>query len=209
MEQEEYLTSLLRPSDPSVRELEEYAKENHIPIMEPLGIHFLMQLIRIQRPENILEIGSAIGYSALQMVNAFPATKVTTIERDPSRYEQAVSNIKKNKKESSIEVLFGDALELQQDIAQRGPYDLLFIDAAKGKYQQFFNSYAPLLQSHGVIITDNVLFKGYVYENEDASKRMKKLAQKIDSFNQWLHNLEEYQTVLVPVGDGIAITTRK
>jgi predicted O-methyltransferase YrrM len=86
---------------------------------------------------------------------------------------------------------------------------LLFIDAAKGKYKQFFNLFSPMLSSHGVIITDNVLFKGYVYEAESASKRMSKLAGKIDEFNQWLCNLEEYHTVLVPVGDGIAITTRK
>ncbi|MCA1021675.1 O-methyltransferase [Halobacillus litoralis] len=209
MEQENYLQSLLsKPSKP-FQDMESFAEEHKIPIMEPLGMNFLMQLIRMQKPERILEIGTAIGYSALCMLEAFPTARITTVERDEWRYKEALKNIEHMQAENHISVIFGDALETGGQVRTEGPYDVLFIDAAKGKYEEFFHLYAPMLKDDGVIITDNVLFKGYVADDGEASPRMAKIAGKIRKFNEWLVKHPDYDTTIVPIGDGVAITKKK
>nr|WP_143804746.1 O-methyltransferase [Paraliobacillus ryukyuensis] len=205
----EYLQSLLEESAEWARQLEEYAKENHVPIMEPLGMQFLMQLIRLKQPNKIVEIGAAIGYSALRMQEAYPEATITTIERDEERYQEARKNVTAYDKQGKIHLIFGDALECSNEIEKKGPFDLLFIDAAKGQYQRFFELYAPMLTTDGVIITDNVLFKGLVADPTKADKRKQKLANKIKAYNTWLTSHPDYNTSIVPVGDGVAITTKK
>ncbi|MGP4061621.1 O-methyltransferase [Halobacillus sp. H74] len=209
MKQEDYLQSLLSEPSKPVKDMESYAKEHSVPIMEPLGIDFLMQLLRIQRPDNILEIGTAIGYSALRMLEACPECTITTIERDEERYKDALENIKEWKAEAQITVLHGDALEVVDKVKSRGPFDVLFIDAAKGKYEQFFHLYTPLLTEDGVIISDNVLFKGYVADDQAATPRMAKIAGKIRDFNEWLVRNPHYHTTIIPIGDGVAITKKR
>ncbi|SEA95431.1 Predicted O-methyltransferase YrrM [Thalassobacillus cyri] len=206
---EEYLASLL-PSTPLwAEELEQFAKENHVPIMEPLGIHYLMQLVRVSRPERILEIGAAIGYSALRMLEAYPESAIVTIERDPERHQQAKANLERLDEHSHIDLVFGDALELQEEISKKGPFDLLFIDAAKGQYQKFFEYYSQMVTDKGIIISDNVLFKGYPAGKDDENKRMQKIGDKIRSYNEWLINHPHYHTTIVPIGDGIALTVKR
>ncbi|MGI8316056.1 O-methyltransferase [Halobacillus mangrovi] len=209
MKQEDYLNSLRSKPSEQIQRIEAYAKNNGVPIMEPTGIEFLMQLIRLHQPSHILEIGTAIGYSAIRMLEASENSTIVTIERDPTRYSEAVSNVKQLGVENRIQILHGDALELEKEAAEKGPYDLLFIDAAKGKYEEFFHLYSPMLTEHGVIISDNVLFKGYVADDEQASPRMAKIAGKIRKFNEWLVNHPDYHTTIVPVGDGVAITMKK
>lgn len=209
MKQEDYLQSLLSKPSTAVSEMESYAKEQRVPIMEPLGIDFLMQLIRIHQPQSILEIGTAIGYSALRMLEACPESKITTVERDDDRYHEALSNIRKLQADSSIRVIHGDALEVAETVEAHGPYDLLFIDAAKGKYEEFFHLYSPMLTDNGMIISDNVLFKGFVADDTEANPRMAKIARKIRNFNEWLVHHPDYHTTIVPIGDGVAITKRQ
>ncbi|ARI76979.1 O-methyltransferase [Halobacillus mangrovi] len=209
MKQEDYLHSLRSKPSEQIERIEAYAKENGVPIMEPSGIEFLMQLIRLHQPSHILEIGTAIGYSAIRMLEASAKSAIVTIERDPTRYSEAVSNLRQLGVENSIQILHGDALELEKEVAEKGPYDLLFIDAAKGKYEEFFHMYSPMLTERGVIISDNVLFKGYVADDELASPRMAKIAGKIRKFNEWLVNHPDYYTTIVPVGDGVAISVKK
>ncbi len=208
MEQHAYLQSLLPASSEEVRQLEHEARKQGVPIMEPHGIQFLMQLIRLHKPNKLLEIGTAIGYSALRMLEASPTSSITTIERDEERFQQAVDNVHKFQAEDRIEILYGDALDLKDKVSQSAPFDFIFIDAAKGKYEEFFHLYAPLLADNGMIVTDNVLFKGYVADDREATKRMKKLAKKIRNFNQWLTTQEHYHTSIVPIGDGVAITVK-
>ncbi|MFG6114237.1 O-methyltransferase [Halobacillus sp. MO56] len=206
---EKYLASLL-PSTPIwAEELEQFAKENHVPIMEPLGIHYLMQLVRVSRPERILEIGAAIGYSALRMLEASPESSIVTIERDPERHQQAKANLEKLDKHRQIDLVFGDALEFQDEISKKGPFDLLFIDAAKGQYQKFFEYYSQVVTDKGIIVSDNVLFKGYPAGKDDDNKRMQKIGDKIRSYNEWLINHPQYHTTIVPIGDGIAVTVKR
>ncbi|MBM7541711.1 O-methyltransferase [Amphibacillus cookii] len=204
-----YLESLQPPSSNWTSILEKEAEQNGIPIMERDGIAFLKQIVKIKQPKKILEIGTAIGYSALQMQDACLSATIVTIERDSARYEQAKQHVGKFSKNKKIDLLYGDALECVSDIQKRGPYDLIFIDAAKGQNQRFFECFSEFVTSNGVIITDNVLFKGYVIDASDASKRMQALAKKIDRYNRWLSEHPHYETVIIPIGDGVAITTKR
>ncbi|SDK52351.1 O-methyltransferase [Sediminibacillus albus] len=206
---EQYLTGTLPANQEWVDKLEHYAQQHQIPIMEPLGIHFLMQLIRMKKPAKILEIGTAIGYSALRMLEAYPKAKVVTIERDEKRYREAVKNITALNKQNNIELIFGDALEEEEKIKSEGPYDLLFIDAAKGQYRRFFELYSEYLSEDGVVISDNVLFKGLVANQPENKDRTNKIATKIRSYNEWLVEHPNYQTTIIPIGDGIALTVRR
>lgn len=206
----DYLMSLL-PADKSwIHELKEQATLEHVPIMDSLSIHFFLQLIKMHKPKRILEIGTAIGYSALRMVDAYPNTMVTTIEKDSLRYQQAIENIQKYDKADQIHVIFGDALEQIPQIALENPtFDCVFIDAAKGQYQRFFELTKPLLASNGFIVTDNILFRGYVANPELVGKRHKKMVEKIRKYNTWVAELPDFDTAFIPIGDGVAVSYKK
>ena len=207
--QETYLNKTLDKPSEHIQQLQQYAEAHHVPIMEPLGMEFLEQIIRLKQPERILEIGAAIGYSAIRMAQSFPQTEIVTVEREEKRYHEAVKNIKDAGLENRITVLLGDALENADNLQSYGPYDVLFIDAAKGQYQRFFELFTPSLTKDGVIISDNVLFKGYVAENPNDGSNKAKIARKIEAYNEWLIQHTEYKTTIVPIGDGVAISTKR
>lgn len=187
-------------------EIEKYAKENDVPIMNKRGINFLCRLIDKNNVKNILEIGSAIGYSALKMASVRDDIKIVTIERDEERYLEAIKNIKKLNKEKQITIILGDALETEID----GSYDLIFIDAAKGQNIKFFNKYSKLLNKKGLIVTDNMLFHGLVEEKERIkNKNLRQLVNKIRKYIEFLKENKEYKTKFYKTGDGIAVTTKK
>jgi predicted O-methyltransferase YrrM len=190
------------------QEMEQLAKDNHVPIMDPYSMETVLQILRIFQPTKILEIGTAIGYSVLRMSDATNA-QIVTIERDEERIKTAEAYIEKANKSDQIVLLKGDAFDLLNEVRTHGPFDCLFIDAAKGQYKRFFENFTPFLSNRSLIITDNVLFKGFVYEYETENKRLQKLGKKINQFNDWLINHPDYHTVILPVGDGIAITVKK
>ncbi len=208
-ELQSYIDSLIQPRNGLLLEMEEFAEQNGVPIMEPAGIETMLQLLRIQQPEAILEVGTAIGYSALRMAFALPQTKVVTLERDEERFKLAVDYIKRADRQQQIIQISGDALELEEEVAGHAPFDAIFIDAAKGQYKRFFEMYSRYLKPGGMIITDNVLFKGLVYNQEADSRRLRSLVKKIDEFNRWLAANQEYDTVILPIGDGIAISKKR
>ncbi|WP_277679321.1 O-methyltransferase [Gracilibacillus dipsosauri] len=205
----DYLKGLKKDKPEWTTILELEAQNDHVPIMDQISMDFLVQLLRIKNAKKILEIGTAIGYSALQMSQVSNEIQVVTVERDVNMFERALSNIEKLKKQKQIHPIFGDALKVQQEVEERAPYDLLFIDAAKGQYQKFFELYEPMLKEDGLIVTDNVLFRGLVADSTDASKRLQKLAEKIDQYNQWLIHHPDYVTTIVPIGDGVALSVPK
>ncbi|MBT2694144.1 O-methyltransferase [Bacillus sp. ISL-55] len=208
-ELQNYIDSLIHPRNGLLAEMEQYADKNGVPIMEPSGIETMLQLLRIQQPEAILEVGTAIGYSALRMAFALPQTKIVTLERDEERFKLAVDFIKRAEMQQRIIPISGDALELEDEVAGHGPFDAIFIDAAKGQYRRFFEMYSRYLKPGGMIITDNVLFKGLVYNQEADSRRLRSLVKKIDEFNRWLAANQEYDTVILPIGDGIAVSKKR
>ena len=189
-----------------MRELEEYAKINNIPIMQKDGILYLINYIKENNIKNILEIGSAIGYSSIMMASINSDIRITTIERDKDRYDLAVSNIKKYNLDNQINIIYGDAV----DIDINGMYDLIFIDAAKGKNIFFFEKYKNNLIKRGTIITDNLSFHGLVEDNSlIRTKNQKGIVNKIKDFISFLDNNDEFDTEYIPVGDKIAISKRR
>ncbi|MGE6629139.1 O-methyltransferase [Bacillus sp. NPDC077027] len=208
----DYIENLIHPGPDEIVKLEAYAKLHHIPIMEKVSIELLLQLLSMKNPKKILEVGTAIGYSAIRMANALPDADIYTIERNAKRYEEATHNIEQFHLKERIHVFFGDAIESAGTVQTMAPYDVIFIDAAKGQYKRFFELFEPMLADDGIIITDNVLFKGLVarnYEEEIEDKRKRQLIGKIDSYNQWLMSNPNYQTCIIPVGDGMAISTKR
>lgn len=201
-----YIEGIIPARPKLLEEMEQFAEDNGVPIMELAGIEALLQILRIQKPKSILEIGTAIGYSALRMAHALPSCEITTIERDAERYELAEKYIKEAGKEGQVRIIKGDALEVELNIKEHAPFDAIFIDAAKGQYRKFFEIYSQYLSKDGMIITDNVLFKGLVCESEIENKRVRTLVKKINDFNEWLMNHPDFYTVILPVGDGVAIT---
>jgi predicted O-methyltransferase YrrM len=204
-----YIEKLIPERDLLFTEMETYARENNVPIMELVGIEALLQFLRIQDSKKILEVGTAIGYSALRMAEALPNTMIVTIERDLERIQVAEQYLGRSKHGEQILLIQGDALEVEELVSEQAPFDAIFVDAAKGQYKKFFEMYSNYLNDDGIIITDNVLFKGLVTESEIESKRIRNLVKKIDGFNQWLMNHPDYYTVILPVGDGIAISKKK
>ncbi|KQL53459.1 SAM-dependent methyltransferase [Heyndrickxia shackletonii] len=204
-----YIESLIKKREPIFAEMEQYALEHDVPIMELSGIEALLHMLRIQGPAKILEIGTAIGYSAMRMADALPNTTIVTIERDTERFNEAIHNISRSGLDRQIKVIHADALEISDKMKDYGPFDALFIDAAKGQYLKFFEMYTPYLSENGIIFTDNVLFKGLVVEEYIESKRTRNLVNKIKNYNEWLMNHNEYITSIIPVGDGLAISKKR
>jgi len=190
-----------------IKKLKEKALSENIPIMQDDGIEFLTSFIEKKNIKNILEIGTAVGYSAIMMAQVFEDIHITTIERDEARYLEALKNIKKFNLEDRITLLFNDALNLEMNEV----YDLIFIDAAKGKNIEFFTKFEKNLKSDGYIITDNMGFHGYVQMEEDEipSKNIRGIVRKIKDYIYFLENNMQYKTVIYKIGDGIAVTERR
>ena len=190
-----------------IKILKDYAKAENIPIMQDDGIEFLTSFIEKKNIKNILEIGTAIGYSAIMMSMVNSDIHITTIERDETRYLEALKNIKKFNLEDRITLIFNDALNV--DLTDN--FDLIFIDAAKGKNKEFFTHFENNLKIDGYIITDNMGFHGYVEmpEEELPSKNIRGIVKKIKDYIYFLENNMVYKTIIYKIGDGIAVTERR
>ena len=189
-----------------LRVIEDYAHENNIPIMMSDGIEFLTEFIKKNNVKRILEIGSAIGYSAIRMALVDSDISVVTIERDIERYNEAVKNINDFGLSERIDIRLSDALECCID----GEFDLIFIDAAKAQYIKFFEKYKANLSKDGVIISDNLSFHGMVDNMESITNRnTRQLVGKIAKYIEFLKNNLEFDTEFISIGDGIGISRRK
>ena len=187
--------------------MKEYARDNNIPIMQDEGIDFVRNFIEKKNIKNILEIGTAIGYSAIIMCLVNKDVLVTTIERDEQRYMEALKNIKKFGLENRITLIFNDALNVEFD----DKFDLVFIDAAKRKNKEFFEHFVKYLDEDGYVITDNMNFHGYVKMDPEKieSKNIRDISEKINEYIYFLENNMEYKTTIYQVGDGVAVTERR
>lgn len=190
----------------TIKEMESYAKENRVPIMMSDGIDYLCNLIKERKIKTILEVGSAIGYSAIRMALVNDDIYVTTIEKDEERYKIAKDNIIDNNLENRIKIFNEDALYFNT----KDKFDLIFIDASKGNNINFFEKYKDNLSKCGIIVTDNLSFHGLV-EDESLieTKNQRKLVEKIKLFIDFLDQNKDFQTNYVSVGDKIAISKRR
>jgi predicted O-methyltransferase YrrM len=185
-------------------DMERYAEANNVPILEKESIEFINKYIQLNDVKSVLEIGSAIGYSAIMMAKDKADLEITTIEKDEKRYKEAIKNIKTCGLDERINVVFNDALE----VSLAGyKFDLIFIDAAKGQYIKYFDKFKYYLSDRGVIITDNLKFHGLV-ENKDRieSKNVQGIVNKIEQYIEYLKDNDEYVTKFYDIGDGLSVT---
>ena len=188
-------------------EMEHYASTNNVPIIELDSIKFIMKYIKMNKVKSILEIGTAIGYSAILMANANNFCEITTIERDEKRYKEAVKNVNKSGLDKRIELVYNDAMEVNLSGCK---YDLIFIDAAKGQYIKYFDKFCNYLNPGGVIITDNLKFHGLVKNKElIKSKNVRGIVNKIENYIEYLKNNKEYITKFYDIGDGLSVSFKR
>lgn len=189
-----------------ISEIRTYAKENNVPIMLEDGIEFLTKYIIKNNINSVLEIGTAIGYSAIMMALANEKLTITTIERDEKRYLEALKNIKKLNLENRITLIFNDALDV--NITEK--YDLIFIDAAKAQSIKFFEKFEKNLNPAGTIITDNLEFHGLVHKKEEEieSRNLRALVRKVKEYTTYLKENERYKTEFFNIGDGISVSKK-
>lgn len=191
-----------------LEEIEKYATENSIPIMQKDGIEFLVEYIKEHNIKKILEIGTAIGYSAIKMALVDEDITVTTIERDKERYDLALKNISSFSLENRIKVLLCDALEV--NLNPDDSYDLIFIDAAKSQYIKFFEKFQLNLKINGVIVSDNLSFHGLVSdESKIKNRNTRQLVRKIKTYKEYLKNNDLFITEFYEIGDGISVSKKK
>ena len=201
----------------TIKEMYQYAKDNDVPIISDEGLVYLLQLIRLTNAKKILEVGTAIGYSAIQMATLNKDIHIDTIEKDIESYNIAISNINKAKLNDNIHVILKDGLTVTKNdlmgVASY-EYDLIFIDAAKAQYKNFFNLFTPFLKKGGIVVCDNLLFHGLVglsleeKEEKVTTKNLKGLVRKIEEFNDWLSKQKGYKTDFLRIGDGMSVSTK-
>jgi predicted O-methyltransferase YrrM len=195
--------------DPLSKEMRSFAEKNGVPIIEDSGLETVLQFLALKKPKRILEIGSAIGYWST-MVSRHTGSEVVTIEREDDIYKTACEFITRSTVADKITIYHADALEFDTTELTGQTFDVLFIDAAKSAYQRFFEKYEPFLAKDGLVISDNLLFHGHVFvEREKLSKNLKDLTRKLKTYSEWLANHPDYETIFLPLGDGVAFSYRK
>ncbi len=201
-----YIRDTLPQSQGLLLEMERYAEENSVPISQPESIRFLEIIIKIANAKRILEVGSAIGYSAIRMSNA-AGGEVTTIELSEEMADIAEENIRKAGLSDKINLIRGDAREILSKI--QGEFDLIFVDAAKGQYAEFFKESRRLLRRGGIMVSDNVLYKGMTATDELLIHRKITLVRRLRSYLDMLKENKEFSTALIPIGDGVALSFKE
>lgn len=189
-----------------IKQIKKYAIEENVPIMQDDGIDFLTDFIVRNQINTVLEIGTAIGYSAIKMAMVNKDLKIVSIERDEKRYLEAVKNIKKLQLEDRITLIFKDALEVKLE----DKFDLIFIDAAKSQSIRFFEQFEKNLNDNGYIITDNLNFHGFVNKKEEEikSRNLRALVRKIKEYKVYLQENKKYNTEFFEIGDGISLSKK-
>lgn len=193
---------------PTLLRLEQEGREEGIPNIQRSGIAFLRLLLQLTAPRRILEVGTAIGYSAIHMALAAPEAEVVTLELNAERAERAKRNFDEAGVGRRVRCIHGDALQTLEEI--EGMFDVLFIDAAKGKYREFLQLALPKLRPGGWIASDNVLFRGLAAMPEsEVPENRRSMIRKLQGYNELLSTHPELETLLVPTGDGIAISRKR
>lgn len=205
---EDYIRSLIPEHTGELKELEDYAKENSVPIVHKEVANFLDLMINIKKPSKILELGTAIGYSSILMnMSSKGESNIVTVERDKNMVNIAKENFKKFKVEEKIRIIEGDCIEVLKGLDDQ--YDLIFMDAGKGHYNEFLPYCLKLLSKEGIIIADNVLFRGMVACDELVIRRKITIVKRMRKYMDMISDKDKFITSVIPMGDGIAITKRR
>jgi caffeoyl-CoA O-methyltransferase len=209
---EEYITSYIREltpkSTPLLQEIEIYAEENRVPIVQPEVGQLLRTLLRLQKPHSVLEVGTAIGYSAILMAECLRGDwSITTLERNLEVIPTAERNIGKAGFSERIKIIPGDALQTFPHLSRN--YDFIFLDASKGHYMEFFNYSAAILKPGGLIVSDNVLYQGMVAEDSLVKRRKRTIVNRLREYLEHISNTAGYISSVIPLGDGVALTFKE
>ena len=189
-------------------ELEEYAREHHVPIVTPEVAQLLIVLGRIIRPERILEIGTAIGYSSILLAGVLVnGGRMDTIERQEEMILRARENIKKAGLEYTISIIAGDAEDVLKCLDKQ--YDMIFLDAAKGQYPEFLPECLRMLKNGGLLVSDNVLYKGMVASDDLVVRRKRTIVNRMRSYLDSICSNPALDTSILPVGDGVALSYKR
>lgn len=205
----EYRKELGIGPPPWFEEMIEEAERDRIPVMDEEALQFMIELLQLKKPARVLEIGTAIGYSALRMAAALSETSIVSVEKDEERYRRAEYYRNKSPWREKTTFVFGDALNLLEEFSGGTAFDAVFIDASKGQYQQYFQLCEQMLAPGGLIVSDNVLFRGLVADPEaEVPERIQPMVKKIRAYNRWLVERKDFHTNIFPVGDGVAVSAR-
>jgi predicted O-methyltransferase YrrM len=205
---EEYIRGLIFERQGILKNMEDFARENGVPIVQKETGKFLEFMVSMKKPLRILELGTAIGFSSILMYEAAGTSPhIVTIERDEKMIELAKLNLKKFNLEDKIEIKEGDCLEILEDLDE--PFDLIFMDAGKGHYNHFLPHCLRLLKNDGIIIADNVLFRGMVASNDLVKRRKITIVKRMRTYLDMVSNDKDLLTSVIPMGDGIAVTKRR
>ena len=202
-----YLCKTLPDTTGMLYEMEKFAKENNVPIIQKEVRCFLGMLMKLKPPKNIIELGTAIGYSSLFFSDyLLPGGTVTTFEREKDYYEIAKQNIENAGKSDVINIIFGDAYENVKTVT--GNYDMIFMDANKSMYQYYFDVLFPLLNKGGVIVCDNILYKGMISNDDLAPRKQNTIISNIRDFLNNISHDPRLETSIIPIGDGVSVSVK-
>lgn len=205
---EEYIRETLLDTTGILKELEDYAHKNSVPIIHKEVAEMIKVLLKLKKPKKILEVGCAIGYSSIFFANSLDNdVEIITVERNEEMIKLAKENIKKAGLLDKITILEGDAEEILKDI--EGEFDLIFLDAAKGQYKLFYDMIIDNLKSGGLLISDNILYKGMVANDTFVVRRKKTIVKRMRNYLDYICSCEYLDTSLIPIGDGVALSYKK
>ena len=204
-----YIRSLEVPESAVIEAIEQEALRDRVPIIRKEMQSFLKVLLMIKRPMRILEVGAAVGFSSIRMSEYMPeGGHITTIENYDKRIPIARANFKRAGKEEQIDLIEGDALEVMHGL--EGPYDLIFVDAAKGQYIHYLPEVMRLLGTDGVLVSDNVLQEGDIIESRFAvERRNRTIHSRMREYLYELKHHDQLQTSIIPLGDGVALSVKR
>lgn len=204
-----FIDSMDTPNTEFLNQLEKYSKETNVPIIRPSMQSFLKLLLSMKQPKKILEVGTAIGFSALLMSEYGPKDcHITTIEKYEKRIPLAKENFAKAGKADNITLLEGDAMEILKEL--EGTYDFIFMDAAKGQYIHFLPDIMRLLADGGILVSDNVLQDGDVVESRFAvTRRNRTIHGRMRDYLYELKHHPDLVTSILPVGDGVTVSVKE
>ena len=203
-----FIDTLYKPLNEELGQLRDESEYRNIPIITKDSEMLLESIIRIKKPKNILEIGTAVGYSSIFFALCHDLANITSIEISENSFEEATANIGKFQLQDRITLIKGDATLVLQDIIEE--FDMIFIDAAKGQYREFFHQCLKNTHQGSIIISDNILYKG-ITASEDflTGRRNKTIMRRMRDYLDYITNLDIVHTSVLPVGDGIAISVIK
>jgi len=204
----DYIEDLLPKHQGMFKEMENYAACHNVPVIQREVAALLKVLVKTAKAEKILEIGTAIGYSAMIMAEAMETRgKIVTLERNEKMVEKAMDNIRRGGFENRIQIIPGDALKTLHFLP--GGYDVIFMDGGKGHYQEMLDLAISLLKPGGLLISDNILYKGMVSSEDLVKRRKRTIVNRMREYLEYITHHQDLTTSIIPIGDGVALSYKK